>query len=151
MILRLNKQPTNLILIVDHYKISEFAFSFASSFASHAHELHKKISDKIARNNANYELRADVRKRLKTFNVGDVVKKLHVSSVDPFQILNKLNNNAYVIGISSTFNIKDLVDYKDLDFLLLIVTLLLSLFLRVLSFFHSKIFYLTQQIKLIKS
>jgi len=45
------------------------------------HKLHKKISDKIARNNANYELRADVKDKLKTFNV---VKKLHACSADPF-------------------------------------------------------------------
>jgi len=32
--------------------------------------------------------------------------------------LNKLNDNVYVIdfGINSTFNIKNLVDYKGLDF-----------------------------------
>jgi len=47
---------------------------------------------------------------------------LHASSVGPFQILNKLNDNAYVIAvsISSTFNAKDLVDYKGLDVILLI-------------------------------
>ena len=87
------KQPIDLISITDHYKVSESASSFASSVASHVHELHKEISDKIALNNSNYELRADIRNKLKTFNVGDV-KKLHASNVDPFQILNKLNDNA---------------------------------------------------------
>jgi len=92
--------------------------------------------DKIVQSNANYKLRADVRKRLKTFNVGDymmvwicpewfppgTVKKLHARSAGPFQILKKLNDNTYVIdlpqdfGISSTFNIEDLVDYKGPDF-----------------------------------
>ena len=49
------------------------------------------------------------------------VKKLHTRSAGPFQIL-KLNDNTYVIdlsqdfGISSTFNIEDLVDYKGPDF-----------------------------------
>ena len=80
------------------------------------HEVHKKISDRIAQNNVHYKLRADVRIRLKTFNVGDV-KKLHACNDDPFQILNKLNDNVYVInfGINSTLNIKDPVDYKGLD------------------------------------
>ena len=87
--------------MVDHYRI----FEFASSFASHMHELHKEINDKIAQNNANYKLRADVRKRLKLFNVGDfvivrirleqflsgTVKKLHARSAGLFQILKNLN------------------------------------------------------------
>ena len=36
--------------------------------------------------------------------------------------MNKLNDNVYVIdfGISSILNVKDLVDYKSLDFILLI-------------------------------
>ena len=57
--------------------------------------------NKIVQSNANYKLQADVRKRLKTFNVGDfvmiqiclerfppgTVKKLHARSAAPFQIL----------------------------------------------------------------
>ena len=59
---------------------------------------------------------------LKTFKVGEVVKKLHVCSVDPFQILNKLNNDVYVIdfGINSTLNVEDLMYYKGIDFILLV-------------------------------
>jgi len=42
-----------------------------SSFASHVHmeshhDLHKKVIDKIAQNNANYEIRIDIRKLFKT-------------------------------------------------------------------------------------
>jgi len=108
----------------DHIKVSDSELSFAS----HVHNLHKKVINKIAQSNANYKLWADVRKRLKTFNVDYVmvqiclerfspgtVKKLHARSSDSFQIL-KLNSNSYVIGlsqnfgISSTCNIEDLVD-----------------------------------------
>ena len=46
------KQLTNLIPIADHYRASESA----SSVASHVHELHKKISDKVAQNNTDYKL-----------------------------------------------------------------------------------------------
>jgi len=72
------------------------------------HDIHKKINDKIAQSNVNYKLQAEVIKRLKTFNVSDyvmispewfplrTVKKLHAHSAGPFQILNKLNDNAYV-------------------------------------------------------
>lgn len=47
------------------------------------------------------------------------IQKLHARSVRPFKILTQLNHNDYVIdhlndlGISSTFNIKDLMAYKD--------------------------------------
>jgi len=116
----------------DYIKVSYSA----SSFASHVHDLHKKVMDKIVQSNTNYKLRADIRKRLKTFNVGDyvmvkirpewllsgTVKKLYVCSPDPFQILKKLNDNAYAIdlpqdfGISFIFKIEDLVYYKGTDF-----------------------------------
>jgi len=56
----------------------------ASSFSSHMHELQEKINDKVAQNNVNHEMRADDRNKLKTFNIGDVVKQLHACSADPF-------------------------------------------------------------------
>ena len=46
------------------------------------------------------------------------VKKLQARSAGPFKVLKQIGSNAYVIelpsnyGISSTFNIKDLVAYK---------------------------------------
>ena len=49
------------------------------------------------------------------------VKILHARSAGPLKILNKLNCNTYIIvllrdyGISCTFNVNDLVDYKDFD------------------------------------
>ena len=47
------KQPKDLISISYHYRASEFA----STFTSHVHKLHKKISDKIAYKNANYKFK----------------------------------------------------------------------------------------------
>jgi len=52
----------------------------------------------------------------------EAVKKLTARSVAPFKILKKINPNAYIIdlslnfGISSTFNISDLVAYKGSPF-----------------------------------
>jgi len=91
-----------------------------SSFASHVHmkshhKLYKKAMSKIVQNNVHCKIRIDNRKLFKTFDIGDV---LHACSTDPFQILKKLNCNLYVIdfGITSIFNIKDLVYYKGFDF-----------------------------------
>jgi len=86
-------------------------------------------------------LPTESRKIFKTFNVGDhvmvqiyprqfssgIVTMLHVRSAGPFEILNKLNCNTYVIhlskdyDISCTFNVNDLVNYCDFDYSPLIV------------------------------
>ena len=62
------RQTIELIPIADNYRASEST----SAFAFHVHELHKEIIDRIAQSNANYKLRADVRKQIKTLNVGDL-------------------------------------------------------------------------------
>ena len=109
------KFSTDLISIANKYHVIESA----SSFVSHVHEQPTKISDKIIQNNGNYGIRVDDRNKLDTFNVG-VVQKLHACISDPFLNLMKLSNDIYVIdlliyfGISSTFNIDCLVNYKCL-------------------------------------
>ena len=87
------KFSTDLISIADQYQVIESA----SSFASHVLEP-TKISDKITQNNVNHEIRADVRNRLNTSNVGGV-QKLHACSSDRFPILMKLNDDIYVIDL----------------------------------------------------
>ena len=76
-----SKFSINLAPIANHDRLSEFASSFASiesasSFASHIHELHEEINNKVVQNNANHEMLADDRNKLKTFNVGDVIVRL---------------------------------------------------------------------------
>ena len=47
------------------------------------------------------------------------IKKLHARGAGPFKILKKIGPNAYVLelppdmGISTTFNVSDLVEYKE--------------------------------------
>jgi len=85
------------------------------------------------KNNVGYKASTDLHYRLRTFNVNDyvmvcmrlerffpeTVKKLHVRSTGPFQILKKINSNAYMVdllpdfGIGCTFNVEDLVPYRD--------------------------------------
>ena len=77
---------------------------------------------------------------------------MHACSADPFQILKKLNDNVYVtdFGISPTLNVKNLMDYKGLDFILLVDEHSLEPIFEK-YFLHSKIFYQIKQIKSIKS
>jgi len=86
------------------------------------------------KNSADYKASADLYRRLRTFNVSDYVmvhlrpewfhsgtlKKLHARGGWPFQILKRINLNAYMVGlsldfsISCTFNVDDLVSYRGL-------------------------------------
>ena len=74
------RQPIDLILMSDHIRASVSI----SSFASHVHDLHKKVMNKTAQSNGNYKLRANVRKRVKTFNVGNhVMIQIHLEPFSP--------------------------------------------------------------------
>ena len=76
-----------------------------------------------------------IRIRPKRFPSG-TVKKLQARSAGPFKILKQMGPNAYVIdlphdyGISSSFNIEDLVAYKASQ--LFLIPLLMSLCLILL-------------------
>ncbi|XP_050278133.1 uncharacterized protein LOC126719643 [Quercus robur] len=89
-------KPLDLLPMSPHVRISESA----KAFARHIHDLHNEIHKKIQ------------------FPSG-IIKKLQARSVGPFKVLKRMGPNAYVIdlphdyGISSSFNIKDLVAYKS--------------------------------------
>ncbi|KAI0519396.1 hypothetical protein KFK09_006842 [Dendrobium nobile] len=110
--------------------------SLAFSFALHLHDFHKDIAQQIEKNNPEYKLHADLKRRFKTFEDGDfvmvrirpeqfppgTVKKLHAKSAGHFKILKKINDNAYIVdlpadfNINPSFNIEDLVAYEGHDF-----------------------------------
>ncbi|KAI0519612.1 hypothetical protein KFK09_007063 [Dendrobium nobile] len=61
------RRSLDLIPMCFRYRIYESA----SLFASHLHELHKEIAQHIERNNSEYKLHANLKRRFKTFEVGD--------------------------------------------------------------------------------
>ena len=79
-------------------------YKSASAFASHIHDLHKKISKKIQESNAHYKTHADLHRKHLEFNEGDyvmirirserfppgTVKKLTARSASSYKILRKL-------------------------------------------------------------
>ena len=97
-------------------------------------DMHHDIHSRIVSQNEKYKAAADVGRRLVSFSVGDLVMvrlrleryspgvatKLHARSAGPFSIVRVINENAYVVGIpsdwgmSSTFNVSDLVRYRPM-------------------------------------
>ena len=123
------KAPIDLIPMAISHRPSESA----TEFAHHIHELHTEINRRINKSNAEYKKVADVHRVSKEFSVGDfvmvrvrperfskgVAKKLQARSIGPFKILQRVGTNAYVLelppemGISSTFNVQDLLPYRE--------------------------------------
>ena len=123
------RKPLDLLPLPPNTRVSESA----ESYAQHIKDLHHEISKKIHLSNESYKHRANLRKRTKEFYEGDQVmiklnperfppgtfKKLHARSAGPFKILKKIGSNAYILelpsdlGINPTFNISDLVEYKE--------------------------------------
>ena len=121
------RKPLNLLPISLHARESKSAESFARIIQ----DLHIEITKHIQASNTQYKLQADLHRRHNEFNVGDYVmirirperfssganRKLHARSAGPFKVLQRVGPNAYVLdlphdfGISSIFNIEDLVAY----------------------------------------
>jgi hypothetical protein len=123
------RAPIDLIPMATPQRPSELG----ESFAHHIHALHSEIRRKINSSNEHYKLSADTHRRFREFQPGDdvmvrirsdrfppgSVKKLHARSIGPHKIVKRLGSNAYVVdipptmGISSTFNVEDLVPYHE--------------------------------------
>jgi len=98
-------------------------------------ELYKNIKGKIEPSNAFYQAQANKHRRQIIFNAGDLVwvhlrkerfpskckSKLMPRADGPFEVLERINNNAYKInlpweyGVSATFNVVDLSPYLEDD------------------------------------
>ena len=94
------------------------------------------VKNMLEKANAKYKMEANKHRRFKSFDVGDEVmvfiskarmqgshSKLQQRKYEPYQIVKKINNNAYVVDlptwmrISKTFNVVDLTLFqKDMNF-----------------------------------
>jgi len=121
--------PLDLVPLPVHTRVSEST----ENFAQHIKDLHKEIHAKINLSNETYKKLADTQRRVKSFVEGDyvmirlrperfppgTVRKLHARGAGPFRVVKRVGSNAYVLelppelGISSTFNITDLVEYRE--------------------------------------
>ena len=121
--------PLDLVPLIVHTRVSKSA----EDFAQHVKNLHEEIQAKITLSNEAYKKLADSQRQVKTFIEGDyvmirlrperfppgTVRKLHARGAGPFRVVKRVGSNAYVLelppelGISSTFNITDLVEYRE--------------------------------------
>jgi len=119
----------DLIPLPTHARVSKST----ESYAQHIKDLYKEINKKTNLSNEAYKHMANSQKRIKEFFEGDHVmirlrpkrfpsrnfKKLYARDAGPFKIIKKIGPNAYILelpsdlGISSTFNVSYLIEYKE--------------------------------------
>ena len=105
----------------------------AEVFVQHLQDTHKQVRENLIQSTAKYKAAADKKRRLVEFEVGDFVwavltkdrfsvgeyNKLAAKKVDPLEVLEKINPNAYRLKLPShirtadVFNVKHLVPCFD--------------------------------------
>ncbi|GKE39459.1 hypothetical protein Tco_1462864 [Tanacetum coccineum] len=107
----------------------------AQNMAERIEAIQAEVKQKLKYSNAKYKVQSDKHPRIKTFSVGDQVmvhlrkerfpigtyNKLKMWKIGPCKVLQKINDNAYVIdlpehlSISPTFNVADLSNFTPDD------------------------------------
>jgi len=109
----------------------------AAARVEEIHKLHELVKAKIEKSTLSYTAQANKHKREKLFKPGDLVwihlrkgcfpskrkTKLMTRADGPFEVLEKVNDNAYKVelpgdyGVSATFKVADLSPYEADDYL----------------------------------
>jgi len=104
-------------------------------FAARISELQEEVKERLHKSNAKYKMKADLKRREKNYEVGDLVlaylrkerfhkgeyKKLKLKKIGPCRILNFFFANAYElemptgVGISPIFNVADIYPFTTDD------------------------------------
>ena len=126
--------PKHVVDLTNIPKGKHFSVA-AESMAKEVHGVQDEVKKKLELSNANYKAHADSHRREKVFKEGDSVmiylrrerfpvgtyNKLQPRKYGPYKILQKINDNAYIIdlpeslGISKTFNVSDIHEFRADD------------------------------------
>ncbi|GKB33801.1 hypothetical protein Tco_0873202, partial [Tanacetum coccineum] len=107
----------------------------AQNMAERIEAVQAEVKQKLEYSNAKYKVQSDKHRRIKTFSIGDQVmvhlrkerfpvgtyNKLKMRKIGPCKVLQKINDNAYVIdlpehlSVSPTFNVADLSNFTPDD------------------------------------
>jgi hypothetical protein len=124
------RSPSHTLDLVQFPKIPRSSIG-ADHMAERIQAVHEEVKVRLEKSNEKYKANADQHKRRKVFNEGDMVmvylrkerfpsgtyNKLKNKKYGPYQIIKKINDNAYVVdlpeemNISPTFNVADLHEY----------------------------------------